>query len=102
MREIFEDNVKEWFPLKHSNLIMKMEDDQGVDDYVKAKSTNTISLQFGRYLLSHSKRLMNDVISKQVVYLIKVFTTLIPILCTYIGNFGLNCLIMDSLKKLWA
>ena len=61
MRENFDDRVKEWFPLKNGNLIVKLEDDEGVDDFDKAKSINTIPSHFGSYILSHSKRLMNNV-----------------------------------------
>ena len=61
MRENFDDRVKEWFPWKNGNLIVKLEDDEGVDDYDKAKSINTMPSQFGSNVLSHSKRLMNDV-----------------------------------------
>ena len=61
MRENFDDRVKEWFPLKNGNLIVKLEDDEGVDDFDKAKSINTMPSLFGSYILSHSKRLMNVV-----------------------------------------
>ena len=61
MRENFDDRIKEWFPLKNGNFIVKLEDDEGVDDYDKAKSVNTMPSHFGSYILSHSKRLMNDV-----------------------------------------
>ena len=61
MRENFDDRVRELFPLKNGNLIVKLEDDEGVDDYDKAKSINTMPSHFGSYILSHSKRLMNDV-----------------------------------------
>ena len=61
MRENFDDRVKEWFPLKNGNFIVKLEDDDGVDDYDKAKSINTMPSHFGSFILSHSKRLMNDV-----------------------------------------
>ena len=61
MKENFDDRVKEWFPLKNGNLIVKLEDDEGVDDYDKAKSINTMPSHFGSSILSHSKRLMNDV-----------------------------------------
>ena len=64
MRENFDDRVKEWFPLKNGNLIVKLEDDGGVDDYDKAKSINTMPSHFGSYILSHSKRLMNNVINQ--------------------------------------
>ena len=33
MRENFDDRVKEWFPLKNGSLTVKIEDDEGVDDY---------------------------------------------------------------------
>ena len=61
MKENFDDRVKEWFPLKNGNLIKKLEEDEGVDDYDKEKSINTIPSQFGKNILSRSKRLMNDV-----------------------------------------
>ena len=37
MRENFDDRFKEWFPLKHGNLIVKLKGDEGVDYYGKAK-----------------------------------------------------------------
>ena len=61
IRENFDDRVKEWFPLRNNNFIVKLEDDEGVDDFDKAKSVNTMPSHFGSYVLSHSKRLMNDV-----------------------------------------
>ena len=61
MKENFDDRVKEWVPLKNGNLIVKLEDDEGVDDFDKAKSINTMPTHFGSYILSHSKRLMNNV-----------------------------------------
>ena len=64
MRENFDDRIKEWFPLKNCNFIVKLEDDEGVDDYDKAKSINTMASHFGSYILSHSKRLMNDVFNE--------------------------------------
>ena len=57
LRKIFDDRVKEWFPLKDGNLLVKIE----VDDYNKAKSINTLPSQFESFILSHSKRLMNEV-----------------------------------------
>ena len=64
MRENFDDRVKEWFRLKNGNLIVKLEDDEVVDDNDKAKSINTMPSHFGSYILSHSKRLMNYVIEE--------------------------------------
>ena len=38
MRRNFDNSVKEWFPLKNGNLIVKLEDNKAVEDYEKAKS----------------------------------------------------------------
>ena len=40
---------------------MKVEDHEVFDYYDKEKSVNTMPSHFGSYILSHSKRLMNDV-----------------------------------------
>ena len=64
MRENFDDSVQEWFPLKNGNLIVKLHDDEGVDDSDKAKSINTVPSHFGSYISSHSKGLMNEVINQ--------------------------------------
>ena len=52
MRENFDDIVKGWFPLKNGNLIVKLEDDEGVDDFDKAKPVNTMPSHFGSFILS--------------------------------------------------
>ena len=64
MRENFDNRVKEWFSLKNGNLIGKLEGDEGIDDFDKAKSVNTMPSHFGSTILSHSKRLMNNVIKQ--------------------------------------
>ena len=61
MKENFDDRVKEWFPLKNDNLIVKKQVDEGADDYDKAKSIHTMPSHFGSCFLSHSKRLMNKI-----------------------------------------
>ena len=63
MRENFHDRVKEWFTMKNKNLKVKIEDDEGVVDD-KAKLINTMPLDFGRYILSHSRRFKNYVIKQ--------------------------------------
>ena len=47
MKEIFDDRVKEWFSPKNGNLIVKLEDDEGVDGYDEAISVNTMPPHFG-------------------------------------------------------
>ena len=54
MRENFVDRVKECFPSKNGNSILKLEDDKGVDDYEK-KLVNTMTSHSGSHILSHSK-----------------------------------------------
>ena len=49
---------------RNGNLILKLEDDEGVDDYDKTKSINSMPSYFSSFILSHSKRLMNDVIKQ--------------------------------------
>ena len=61
MKENFDDRIKEWFPLKNGNLIVKLQNDEEVDDFDKAKSVNAMPSHFGSYILSHSKRLMSNV-----------------------------------------
>ena len=61
MKENFDDRVKDWFPLKNGNLIVEIEDDEGVDGFDKAKSVNTMPSHFGSFILFYSKRLMNEV-----------------------------------------
>ena len=41
MRENFIDRLNEWFLLKNGNLIVKLEDCEGVGDYDKGKSIKT-------------------------------------------------------------
>ena len=64
LRENFDARVKDWFPLKNGNLIVKLEDDEGFHDYDKAKSKNTMPFHFGSHILSHSERLRNEVINQ--------------------------------------
>ena len=46
MKESFDDRIKEWFPSKNNNFSVKLEDDECVDDYDKAKSVNTMPSYF--------------------------------------------------------
>ena len=50
MRENFNGRNKGWFLLKNNNIIVKLESDEGVDDFDKAKSINTMPSQFGSYI----------------------------------------------------
>ena len=102
MKENFDDRVKEWFSLKNGDFIVKLEDNEGVDDFDKPKSVNTVPFHFGSCILSHSKRLMNDVI-KQIggFYNDSIYYTNTNSLYIH-KKTGLTWLIMDSLAKLLA
>ena len=49
-----------WWLMKNGNFIIKLEVDAGVDDQILAKSTNQTPCHLGSYILSHSKRSMNN------------------------------------------
>ena len=84
----FDDIVEDWFPLKNGNLIVKLEDNEDIDDYDKAKSINSMPSHFGSYISSHSKRLMNNVI-REIVFTVMIFTMEILIVVKFIKNAGL-------------
>ena len=55
MRDNFDDRVKEGFPLRNGSSIVKLQDDEGVDEYDKTKLVNRMPSVFGSYVLSLSK-----------------------------------------------
>ena len=62
MEANYDDRVKEYIPLKNGNYLVNVKDHDGVDDNGISKKVNSQPSQFGAIILSHSKRLMNDVI----------------------------------------
>ena len=52
--------VKDYWRISHGNFIVKMIDDAGLEDQVK--NLNTMSLHLGAFVLSNSKRIMNNFI----------------------------------------
>ena len=64
MKENFDDRVKKTSPLKNGNLIIKLQNDEGADDFDKPRSINTMPSLFGSCILSHSKKVMNEVIKQ--------------------------------------
>ena len=57
-----DDRAKEEIPLKNGNYLVNVKDHDGVQDNGASKKVNSQPFQFGSLKLSHSKRLMNDVI----------------------------------------
>ena len=62
MKTEYDDRVKEYIHLKNGKYLVNVKDHDGVDDNGVSKKVNSQPFQFGSLRLSHSKRLMNDVI----------------------------------------
>ena len=62
MNTEFDDRVKNWFPLENGNFMVNISDHDGVDDNGISKKINSQPFHLGSFILSHSKRLMKDVI----------------------------------------
>ena len=62
MKTEYDDRVKEYIHLKNGKYLVNVKDHDGVDDNGVSKKVNSQPFQFGSLMLSHSKRLMNDVI----------------------------------------
>ena len=62
MKINFDDRVKEHKPLKNEHYLVSIRYHDGIDDNGVSKKINTQPFQLGSSILSHSKRLMNDVI----------------------------------------
>ena len=50
--------------MKNGNSIVKLEDDECIDNYGKANLKDAMPSHLGSYDLSYNKRLMNDVIEQ--------------------------------------
>ena len=62
MNTEYDDGVKNYIPLENGNYMVNIVDHKGVDDNGISKKINSQPFQFGSMILSHSKRLMNDII----------------------------------------
>ena len=57
-----DDRFIEWFPFKNINIMVEKTDNEGVDDNGYSKKINSQPCHLGAFIISHSKRLMNDVL----------------------------------------
>ena len=62
MKDEYDDSVIKWFPLKNGSIMVKIKDKEGVDDESLSKTINSQPYHLGSFIISHSKKLMNDVI----------------------------------------
>ena len=56
----YDERVKDYWKLSGINYIVKMIDDKGLEDEIK--KINTRPLHLGAFVLSNSKRIMNNFI----------------------------------------
>ena len=62
MKTGYDENVVELFPSKNENIMVEIKDHDGVDDNGYSKKITSQPCQMGSFILSHSKRLTDDVI----------------------------------------
>ena len=55
-----DERVLDYQKINHGNYIVKLRDDEGLEDEVK--KVNTLPLQLAVFILSNSKRIMNNFI----------------------------------------
>ena len=63
MKNEYDVTVNDWFPVKNGNFMVRIKDKEGVDDEGISKKIISPPLLSKSFILSHSKRLLNDVIS---------------------------------------
>ena len=61
MKKECDESVKKWFPRKNGINMVTLKDKEGVDDEGISKKVNSQPCHLGSVILSHSKRIMNDV-----------------------------------------
>ena len=60
MHTEYDERIKDYWKISNINYIVKMIDDQGLEDEVK--KLNTMPLHLGAFILSNSKRIVNNFI----------------------------------------
>ena len=63
MKTEFDENVLDYWKLPNGNYIVKMKKDDGLDDDCDIK--NTLPAVLGSFILSNSKRIMNNFIREK-------------------------------------
>ena len=56
----YDERVLDYQQIKHGNYIVKLKDDDGLE--YEVKKLNTLPLQLAVFILSNSKRIMNNFI----------------------------------------
>ena len=86
MMSEYDERVKDYWRISHGNYLVKMIDDKGLED--KVKKLNTMPLHLGAFVLSNSKRIMNNFMHAINGFLQMISTTRIRIVCILRTNIG--------------
>ena len=65
MLTVYDERVLDYQKIIYGNYIVKLKDDVGLQDEFK-KKVNTMPLQLGAFVLSNSKRIMNNFIHANI------------------------------------
>ena len=87
MSSEYDERPKYYWEIFHGNYIVKTVDDAGLEDEVE--ELNTLPLQ-GAFVLSTSKRIMNNFIPAISGIYTKIYITQIPIPCLGKINTGIS------------
>ena len=79
----YDKSIKEIIPLDNKLYVIKKHIHEGKDDFGLANKINTMPSHMGSYILSHSKRLMDDVFEHIDGFYKKTYITPTPIQYTY-------------------
>ena len=84
----YDERVKDYWKISGINYIVKMIDDAGLEDEIK--KMNTMPLHLGAFVLSNSKRSMNNYFMLSEDFTQMMFIILIPIRYILKTNIGIN------------
>ena len=84
----YDERVKDCWKLSGMNYIVETIDDLGLEDEVK--KINTMPRHLGVFVLSNSKIIMNNFITRFLDFLQMMFIMQTPILCILRTNIGIN------------
>ena len=88
MQTEYDERVKDYWKISNFNYIVKVIDDAGLEDEVK--KLNTMPLHLRAFVLSNSKRIMNNLYMRLMDFIQMTFIIQIPIDYTLKTNIGIN------------
>ena len=83
-----DERVQDYQKINYGNYIVKLKDDEVLQDEVE--KINTMPLHLGAFVLSNSKRIMNNFIHAIDGFIVMMYIILIVIVCILKRNIGKN------------